>query len=204
MADQERSDETEEPERRRRSDAGTTRDREPSGESIVDLARQPIVTAWTTYLTLLFALVAVGFGLFEILRDAVDEEIVEVSDGGAAFDAAFEAAFSIPLVVTPYLGILIAVFVGAFLGWRLRRDRSTTYVAAGLCTGVGTFTFWLLAGLFGSIPLDNASLDIGGLIVNAVFAGIAAGVVAVAGVWATRTRAPIEIPVTGPEDRRES
>ncbi|MXV61524.1 hypothetical protein GS429_05480 [Natronorubrum sp. JWXQ-INN-674] len=168
-----------------------TRGTETTGDSVVDLARQPVVKAWTTYLTLLFALVAVGFGLFGILSDAVDEGIVDTTGGGTGFDAAFEAAFSIPLTASPYLAILIAVFVGAALGWRLERDRSTAYVVAGIGTGVAAFVFWVLAALFGTIPLDTVAIDIGGLLVNAIFAGVVAGIVAIGGVWATRTRGPV-------------
>ncbi|SDL05467.1 ABC transporter permease [Natronorubrum texcoconense] len=178
-----------EPERGRRDDQG--------GASVIDLAQQPIVAAWTTYLTLLLALVAVGYGLFGILTDAVDEDIAEAEDGIAGFDAAFEAAFSIPLMGTPYLAILLAAFVGAFLGWRLERDRSTAYVAAGLATGVATVVFWTLAALFGTIPLA-VSVDIGGLLVNALLAGISAGLVAAGGVWATRTRAPVTLAIEEP------
>ncbi|WP_440772322.1 hypothetical protein [Natronorubrum sp. DTA28] len=170
---------------------------DPNGASVVDLAQQPIVAAWTTYLTLLLTLVAVGYGLFAILSDAVDEDIAEMGDGVAGFDAAFEAAFSIPLTGTPYLAILVAVFVGAFLGWRLKHDRSTTYVTAGLAMGVATAVFWTLAALFGTIPLA-ISIDIGGLLVNALLAGITAGLVAAGGVWATRTRAPITLAVDEP------
>ncbi|ELY35907.1 ABC transporter permease [Natronorubrum tibetense] len=177
---------TDESERKRRGDSGDP--------SIVDLAQQPIVAAWTTYLTLLLALVAVGYGLFGIFSDAIDEGVAETADGIAGFDAAVEAALSIPLTGTPYLAILLAVFVGAFLGWRLEYDRSTTYVTAGLATGVATVVFWTLAALFGTIPLA-VSIDIGGLLVNALLAGITAGLVAAGGVWATRTRAPITLAV---------
>ncbi|ELY55513.1 hypothetical protein [Natronolimnohabitans innermongolicus] len=156
----------------------------PSDESVGALVQQPIVKSWTTYLTLLFGLAGAGFGLFGILVDAFDEPIV---DGGPA---GFGAAFSIPLTVTPYLGILLAVVVGAGLGWGLSRDRSTTYTVAGVGAGVATAAFWLVAALFGSVPLE-ASLEVGGLLVNAIVAGFTAGVVAVGGVWVTRTRAPV-------------
>lgn len=190
MDRQDRSDESAADSRDRNADTERVRGSDPSGDSIVDLVQQPIVTAWTTYLTLLFALIAVGFGIFGILRDAVGDQIIDTADGVSGIDAAFEAAFSIPLRATPYLGISIAVFVGAALGWRLQRDSSTTYVVAGTSTGIATAIFWVLGALFGSIPLDAVSLDIGGLLVNAVLAGIAAGTVAAGGVWATRTHAP--------------
>lgn len=177
--------------RTRKSDPEDAREGDTDSDSVIDLAQQPIVKAWTTYLTLLLALVATGFGLFGILSDAIGVEIVDTPGGIAGFDVAFEAAFSVPLTATPYLAILTAVFVGAFLGWQLERDRSTTYVVAGVGMGVATFVFWVLAALFGSIPLDTVALNIGGLFINAIVAGITAGLVAAGGVWATRTRAPI-------------
>ncbi|SIR97561.1 ABC transporter permease [Natronorubrum daqingense] len=174
--------------RRDASPPGERRDN-PSGASVVDLARQPVVTAWTTYLTLLLALIAVGFGLFGIFSDAIGNGVVDTADGLTGLESTVEAAVSIPLTGTPYLAIVLAVFVGAFLGWRLERDRSTTYVTAGIGTGVATFVFWTLTALFGTIPLE-VSIDISSLFVNAILAGITAGLVAVGGVWATRTRAP--------------
>lgn len=175
-------------ERRSESPTGERRS-EPSGASVVDLAQQPVVTAWTAYLTLLLALIAVGFGLYGIFSDAIGDGVVDTADGIAGLESTVEAAVSIPLTGTPYLAIVLAVFVGAFLGWRLERDRSTAYVTAGIGMGVATFVFWTLAALFGTIPLE-VSIDIGGLFVNAILAGITAGLVAVGGVWATRTREP--------------
>ncbi|WP_436346348.1 hypothetical protein [Natronorubrum sp. FCH18a] len=185
-----------EPEAERRNEPEAERRNEPGGASVVDLARQPVVRAWTTYLTLLLALVAVGFGLFGIFSDGIDEGVVDTADDAVSFDAAFEAALSVPITATPYLAILLAAFVGAFLGWRLEHDRSTTYVTAGICTGVSTLVFWTLAALFGTIPLA-VSIDIGGLLANAILAGITAGLVAAGGVWATRTRAPVTLAVAG-------
>lgn len=183
MDDHDPAAETDVETRERDDPAKRSQRRDADGDSIGDRVQQPIVKAWTTYLTLLFALVGAGFGLFDILRDALDESIVEPSG--------FGAALSIPLTATPYLGILLAALVGAFLGWRLPRDRSTTNTVAGVGMGVATAVFWLVAALFGAVPLD-VSLELGGLLVNAILAGISAGLVAVGGVWLTRTRAPID------------
>ncbi|MCU4753707.1 hypothetical protein OB919_17250 [Halobacteria archaeon AArc-curdl1] len=161
---------------------------EDDSDSVVDLAQQPIVVDWIKYVTALFAFVGIGYGVFGILADVIDEGIIE-SDGFGGL----AAAVSFPVMSTPYIAITAAVFVGAFLGWKLHEDDTTTFLAAGLSVLVGTLVFWLLAAILGTIPIDDVSLDFGGLILNAIVAGIGAAITAVGGVWSTRNLAPVTL-----------
>lgn len=157
------------------------------GDSVVDLAQQSIVVDWIKYVTALFAAVGLGYGLFDLLADVVDEQIIEVSGQGLG---GFDAAFSFSILSTPYVAITAAVFVGAFLGWKLSEDDTTTFLAAGLSALVGTLAFWVLAAFMGTVPMDDVSIDFGGLLITAIVAGVAAAVAAVGGVWASRNLAP--------------
>ncbi|MFP9060789.1 hypothetical protein ACLI4R_09685 [Natrialbaceae archaeon A-chndr2] len=165
---------------------------EGDDESIVDLAQQPIVVDWIKYVSSLFAFLAIGLGLFTILMDVVDPDSIGVEmDVGTGFGGGGIADGIVmeTILLVPVLGITTAVFLGAFLGWKLEADDTTTFLAAGLSALVGTLVFWVLATILGTIASDF-SLEFGDLLINSIVAGIAAAVTAIGGVWASRNLAP--------------
>ena len=165
---------------------------EDDGDSVVDLAQQPIVVDWIKYVSSLFAFLAIGLGLFTILMDVVDPDSIGVEmDVGTGFGGGGIADGIVmeTILLVPVLGITTAVFLGAFLGWKLEADDTTTFLAAGLSALVGTLVFWVLATILGTIASDF-SLEFGDLLINSIVAGIAAAVTAIGGVWASRNLAP--------------
>ena len=176
-------DQTQRDERTEQEEFSQQRAPRAADESIVDLAQQPIVKQWTKFITALFALVGVGFGLVVILFDVVDQDIVDGVGGVAAVGT------------TPYIGVAIGVSLGAILGFTLSRDDKTTFLTAAISTLAGTTVLYVLTAILASIPAD-ASLDFGGLIANAIVAGIAAAVVAAGGVWVVRNLAPDGVEIT--------
>ncbi|MFP8890965.1 hypothetical protein ACLI4U_14540 [Natrialbaceae archaeon A-CW2] len=159
---------------------------EDDGDSVVDLAQQPIVVDWIKYVSSLFAFLAVGLGLFTLLMDVVDPDTIGISEGGPDFA---DTIVSQLILLTPVLAITIAVFLGAFLGWKLETDDTTTFLAAGLSALVGLVVFWVLGTILGTV-FSNFSLEFGDLLINSIVAGIAAAVTAIGGVWASRNLAP--------------
>lgn len=159
---------------------------EDDGDSIVDLAQQPIVVDWIKYVAGLFAFLAIGMGLFTLLLDVVDPDTFGISGGGG--DVADMIVGELFFLI-PVLAITIAVFLGAFLGWKLETDDTTTFLAAGLSALVGLIVFWLLSTILGTV-FSDFSLEFGDLLINSIAAGIAAAVTAVGGAWTSRNLAP--------------
>ena len=157
--------------------------------------------AWMTFVAGLFALIGLGFGLLAILFDAVDEDLLELDEEGLqGFEAAVEAAFSFPITGTPYLAIVLSVGVGAALGGVVNRPDAVVYRIAAASAAAGTAALWVLAALFASVPLE-ASLDIGGLLINVIIAAVVASLVAVGAVWLVRTRVPAPFRPARPPER---
>lgn len=140
------------------------------------------LVAWTTYVTILFAIVAGGFAVFGVLVRLFGRSVL-ATPGGVT--SVVPGVWEPPLVA-----LVVAVFVGAFLGWHLSDDDRTTYRVAFATMAGSTAVFWPLATVpFVAIATD-ASVNVGSLLLYAGCAGLVAGLTAVGGVWATRTRAP--------------
>lgn len=151
-----------------------------SDESIVDLAQQPIVKQWTKFVTILFAFASIGAGLTVILRDAVDQPIIDSNTAGA---------LTFPGVDLPIVAAIVAVFIGVYLGWNLQADDQTAYLAGAISTFAGTIVSILLFVIFYSVAID-LSIDFGGLIVSSIVSGLGVSVAAAGGAWASRNTAP--------------
>ncbi|GAB7019626.1 hypothetical protein [Halostagnicola bangensis] len=149
-------------------------------ESIVDLAQQPIVKQWTKFVTILFAFAGVGAGLTVILRDVVDQPIIDSNTAGA---------LTFPGVDLPTVAAIVAVFIGVYLGWNLQTDDQTAYLAGAISVFAGTIVSILLFVIFYSVATD-LSIDFGGLIVSSIVSGLGVSVAAAGGVWASRNTAP--------------
>lgn len=167
-------------------------------ESIADLAQQPVVTEWVTFLATLFALIGVGVGLLMILGDAVGEEMFSVDvagdfeefDGGSGDASAGVAGFGLPPQQAMFWAIPASVLVGAVVSARLPTDETSAALAASIGTGVGTLALVVLGAFLSSIAMDDMSVEFGGVLINGVVAGIVAGGVAAAAAWVVRNRAP--------------
>ncbi|MDJ1432416.1 hypothetical protein [Halostagnicola sp. A-GB9-2] len=149
-------------------------------ESIVDLAQQPIVKQWTKFVTILFAFAGVGAGLTVILRDVVDQPIIDSNTAGA---------LTFPGVDLPIVAAIVAVFIGVYLGWNLQTDDQTAYLAGAISVFAGTTVSILLFVIFYSVATD-LSIDFGGLIVSSIVSGLGVSVAAAGGAWASRNTAP--------------
>lgn len=161
------------------NDGGPTNDG-GGDESIVDLAQQPIVKQWTKFITILFAFAGVGAGLTLVLRDIADQPI----EDGSGADAIFFSFVDLPSIIA-----VVAVFIGVYLGWNLRADDQTTYLASGISVLVGTIASIVLFVIFHSVATD-LSIDFGGLIISSIVSGLGVSIAAVGGAWASRNAAP--------------
>ncbi|KDE60261.1 hypothetical protein EL22_04960 [Halostagnicola sp. A56] len=150
------------------------------GDSIVDLAQQPIVKQWTKFVAILFAFAGVGAGLVVIFRDIVDQPII---------DSSVVSAQSFPGVDVPIVAALVAVFIGVYFGWTLQTDDRTAYLTSAIAMWVGTITCVILFVIFYSIGTD-LSIDFGGLIVSSIVSGLGPAVAGAGGAWTSRTATP--------------
>lgn len=148
---------------------------------------------WTIFTSILFSLAGAGVGLLFILENAIDEPVLGIDSsaslgeglGGLAAGFGQIIVFMFPVVV-----ITIAPFIGAAIA--MQTDHSDQMVfkltAAGL--GIGTLIYFFLSTLLYSTTLDGASIEFGGLLINAALAGLAAAGVGVGGNWTARNQAP--------------
>lgn len=140
----------------------------------------PVAKEWAIFVGSLFTVAGVGIGFFSILIDGIDTEI-SASTGNTGVWGFFSSSTT---------AILLAVFVGVFIAWRLEPNRDSTKTAAASML-VGTFGFVVTRVTLTSTVSDT-SLAVGGLVVNALVAALVAAGVAAAGVWLAQNRAPSE------------
>lgn len=150
----------------------------------------PVAIDWIKYVAALFAIASVALAVFTLLLDIIDQDTLGVEQGGGTDATVADiVANEFMLATLAVVGIVFAVFIGAFLGYRLLEDDKTTMIAAAATAAVGVLVLWVLGGFLGTI-FTEASEEFGDLLINGVGAAIGGAVAGAGGVWATRNLAP--------------
>jgi hypothetical protein len=145
---------------------------------------------WTVYGTALFALAGAGLGLFLLLADAVDEPIL-APDGPAASQVGFGSAFAeMFILVAAMVAIFGAAFVGVGFSRRLSLEEGTSLQIAGAVGALGTLAVLVLVTIFNFLTVDNVSLEVAGLLINGIIAGLVGGLAGAGGFWIDRNQSP--------------
>lgn len=165
------------------TDAVVQTDDDPS---VVDLAQQPIVKTWTTFVVSQFALIGVGIGLVMLLLDVVEESMFEF-DGMGGMGGAM---LTLPPENAMFWSVVLAAAIGLYFGTTLETDGTTAMLVAAISTGVGTIALLVTSAIFTSVAFDGISVDFGGLLIMSLVTAIGVGVVAAGSVWLVQNRPP--------------
>ncbi|MFP9191473.1 hypothetical protein [Natronosalvus vescus] len=165
------------------TDAVAQTDDDPS---VLDLAQQPIVKTWTTFVASQFALIGVGIGLVMLLLDVVDESMFEF-DGMGGMGGTM---LGLPPENALFWSVVLAAAIGLYFGATLETDDTTTMLVAAISTGIGTIALLVTSAIFTSVAVDGLSVDFGGLLIISLVTAIGVGVVAAGSVWLVQNRPP--------------
>jgi len=160
-----------------------------TGQSVVTEQLQE----WVIYITGLFAISGIGFGILWILADAIEEPIYEAD--AAAGPGGSGSLFTTLMVMVMIMVIIAvaAVFLGAWLSRQLDQTGQEAFQTVGASVAAGAAVFFLLVALLLSIGFDNLSLAIGGLLINLILTAVFGAAIAVGGAWLTQNQAPSDL-----------
>lgn len=144
--------------------------------------------AWTTFVTILFGIAGAAVGLLMILMDAVDEPVLAADGGGLGGGA--ELGSLLLLFQFPVLAVGLATFVGVGIAYKTEVGDDEVLRIAGAGPAAGTIVFLIVATFLASTTFAGASIAFGGLLINAIVAGIVAGIAGAGGAWAARNKTP--------------
>jgi hypothetical protein len=147
-----------------------------------------LLVDWARFTGILFALAAAAIGLFFVLSDAVGEGLLEAQGQvaqqlGVGFS---QFVLLLPFVVT----LFVAPFVGASFAPRIDHPDEEVFRVAFASVAVGAVVLCLISTILMSTTVDNASINVGGLLINTVLAALVSGGVAAGGAWAVRNELP--------------
>lgn len=171
-------------ERRQRPDRSRRGSRRPPQGGVGN----ELLVEWAQFTGILFALAAAGIGLFFVLFDIVDESLLQTQGQVAqGFGAAFgQFILLIPFVVTLFL----APFIGGTFAPRIKQPDEEVFKVAFVSVGVGAMVLCLVSSILMSTAIGNASINLAGLLINAVIAALLSGGAAAGGVWTIRNQLP--------------
>lgn len=153
-----------------------------------------VLGEWAIFGIGLAALAGLGFGMIDLVLDAIDEPLLDADDvPWDEFGSLFEAVFSASIMDVPHLAVLLSLAFGLYLGLAVDLPADELYKIDGVVAAGGTVVFWVIAAVFGAAAIDGVSIDFGGLLINAIVAGIIAALVAAGATWIGRNRAPSSI-----------
>ncbi|SDL05036.1 hypothetical protein [Natronorubrum texcoconense] len=164
-------------------------------ESVTDLLTEPLTQAYVKAIVALYALLGAGMGLMVIAADVIDQDFLDISgasnlnvSGSATLvDAGFA---EIPIVGAPYIAAVLALLVGGYLAVRMTAEDRQVMITGAAGAVAGTFVLWTLSSFLAASQVDNASIDIGGLLVNGIFLGLFVGTIAAGTVYIVRNLVP--------------
>lgn len=150
----------------------------------------PVAIDWIKYVAALFAIASVAIAVFTLLVDIFDQDTLGIEDGSGVDTTVADTIITEGMLgMLGLVGIVFAVFLGAFLGYRLLEDDKTTMITAAATAAVGVLVLWVLGGFLGTI-FTEASEEFGDLLINGVGAAVGGAVAGAGGVWASRNLAP--------------
>jgi hypothetical protein len=150
-----------------------------------------LLVDWTVFTTILFAIAGAALGLFFIIFNGLDQNVLSASGSGSGFGAAFAAAGSISLLYIPLaVAILVAPLVGSTLPARITQPDQELFKIAFATLAAGTFVVELLSGFMISTTFNGLSLQFGGFLIMTILAALLAGAAAAGGAWATLNQYP--------------
>lgn len=156
-------------------------------ESITDLLTKPLTQAYIKAIAALYAVIGVGMGLMIIAYEIIGESILEGGFGGEVFELTI---VSIPISGAPHIAAVLALFVGGYLSLRMAADDRETMVTAAAGTAAGTVVLWVLSAFLAASQVDDVSVAISGLLINAIVLGLLVGAVAAGAVYVMRNLVP--------------
>lgn len=151
-------------------------------ESLTDLLTKPLTQAYVKAIVALYALLGAGMGLIVIVAEVIDEDLLG-GPGSVSYTG-------IPVGEAPHIAAVLALVVGGYLGVRMAADDRQTMLTGGAGALAGTVVLWFLSSLLAVSQLDNTDVEIGGLIINAVFLGLVVGGIAAGTVYVMRNLVP--------------
>jgi len=157
---------------------GQPQGRTRGGQSFAD--QNQILIDWTKFMSILLAIAGAGLGLFFVIFDALDQDLLSPSGG-----------FGELFLLFPIFVVLVgAPLVGAALTPRIQEPQQEVFKISFATLAAGTFILTLLSAFLISTTFDGPSIEFGGLLITAIVAAVFAGGTSAGGSWAMLNQYP--------------